>query len=144
MAQAWAEQSKMGQATTALDTPLLEQVESQVVARLSSGVTTTSWVDHDSTPPLVRTIIAMLYISWLIDKLYSEDEDLSSYAGRLAANAESMIMGIIAGDLEIPGVENSTGSGQPSFYPNDNSSAALPTAADPSLGPAMFSMGSVF
>ena len=143
-AQAWAEQTKMAKATVAIDTALLTQIESQVLARLSSAVTTTTWLTAATTPTLVHTIIAMLYISWLIDKFYAEDEDLNAYAGRLAANAEALMLGIIEGAIEIPGVENPSGSGQPSFYPNDESSSQLATAADPSLGPAKFSMGTVF
>ena len=143
-AQAWAEQTKMRKATEALDVPLLAQVESEVVARLSSATTTTTWLDPSSTPQLVRTIIAKMYISWLIDKFYAEDENLNAYAGRLAADASTLLLGIVAGDVEIPGVENTTGSGQPSFYPTDASSALLPTAADPSLGGPRFSMGTVF
>jgi hypothetical protein len=143
-AQAWAEQTKMVSATAALDTNLLGQIEEEVLAQISTAVTTTSWTSDANTPALVKTIIARMYISWLIDKHYSEDEDLNAYAGRLAAGASALLNGIVSGDIEIPGVDNTLGSGQPSFYPNDASSASVATAADPSLGPAKFSMGVVF
>lgn len=143
-ARAWAEQTKMGAATQTLNVDLLSQIESEVLATLSSSVDTTTWTSDTNTPPLVKTVIARLYISWLIDKHYSEDEDLNAYAGRLAAGAHALLAGIVSGDVEIPGVVNSLGSGQPSFYPNDASSSQRATYDDPSLGPAKFSMGSIF
>jgi hypothetical protein len=143
-AAAWAEQNKMAPVIAALDTALLAQVESVVLGRISTAVTTTTWTTSADTPALAKTIIAQLYISWLIDRQYSEDEDLNAYAGRLAANAESLLAGIVSGDIEVPGVENTLGTGQPSFYPTDNSSAASPTLDDPSLGGPKFSMGATF
>jgi hypothetical protein len=61
----------------------------------------------------------------------------------LKENAGMLIQGLIDGTIEIPGVPP-TSSPNPSFYPNDASSALEPTLEDPSLGPARFSMGKVF
>jgi hypothetical protein len=57
-----------------------------------------------------------------------------------------LITGIVAGSIEILEVGASV-TGQPSFYPDDNSSMQDPrdnNSADTSLGPAAFSMGQVF
>lgn len=133
-AAAWGESSKMGAALTTLNTDLLDQIESEVISRISSnGIDTTSWVDAASTPSLVQTVIAKLYVSWLIDRQYSEDTDLNAYGQRLAVNAETLLVGIQTGAIDIPG--STTPSGQPSFYPNDASSVD---------DPAAFSMGMTF
>jgi hypothetical protein len=142
-AAAWAEPSKMSVALQVLDTTLLDQLESEILPRLQSTVDTTTWTDAVSTPQIVRTLIAKTYVSWLIDRQYSEDEDLNSYAARLMGNADMILAGIIDGSIEIPGIPTGE-SGMPSFYPNDNSSASAPTYYDRSLGPAAFSMGQIF
>jgi len=132
----------MGPALAALDTNLLDQLESELIGRIEGyGVDVSSWTDDTNTPPLVQTIIAKKYVSWLIDRQYSEDEDLNAYAARLDANAEALMLGISNGEILLPGEDE---GGQPSFYPNDISSAQTPTADDPSLGPAKFSMGTIF
>jgi hypothetical protein len=146
--QAWGEPTKMGPALASITVEpyatLLAQVETQVLARVASSYTVTNWTNEASTPATIRTIIAMMYVSWIIDRQYSEDEDLNAYATRLAAQVELFLAGISDGSLEIPGVDNSLGSGQPSFYPNDESSSQCPTYDDPSLGGSRFSMGTVF
>jgi hypothetical protein len=145
-AQAWAEPTKLSM--TDLDTDLLNQVEAQVLGRIGYAypVDVLSWVDVASTPALVRNVIAMLYMSWYYDRQYSEDEgNLSDYARRLAAMAEMIIQGIIAGTIDLPEVPGTIGaSGGPGFYPTDASTASEPTAADMSLGPEAFSMGTRF
>lgn len=139
-AQSYAEPSKMSIAT--LDSELLGNIQGEVLARVDSVHDTTTWVDPVTTPDLVRTVITMLYVSWLYHRTYSEDEGDNEYAVRLAEKAEALIMGIIDGTIDLPGID--TGAGQPSFYPTDASSALEPTADDPSLGPAKFSMGQVW
>lgn len=141
-AQAWAEGTKL--TISALDTELELHMATEVIVRLDSVADTSTWVDSTSTPKIVRTIISKLYVAWLYDRQYSEDiADGSAYADRLKANAEMLIMGILDGTIDIPGVI-ATGSGTPGFYPTDASSALTPTFDDPSLGPAAFSMGKMF
>jgi hypothetical protein len=134
--QAWGEQTKMATALTSItaepNASLLAQVESIVLARIGTTYDTTTWVDPASTPATIRTIISMMFVSWVIDRQYSEDEDLNAYAARLAGQYEVLLAGIIDGSIELPGVPNTTGSGQPSFWPNNTTD-----------GPA-FSMGQVF
>lgn len=143
-AAAWGEPTKMGIALQSLDTALLDQLEGEILPRIQSTVDTTTWTDAVTTPQIVRTLIAKTYVSWLIDRQYSEDEDLNAYAARLMANATMLLEGIIDGSIEIPGVPDAANNGMPSFYPNDQSSAATPTYYDRSLGPARFSMGQIF
>jgi hypothetical protein len=141
-AQGWAELTKLE--LPALDLALLNQLESEILARLGSAVAISTWIDDTTTPELVQTIIAKTYVSWAYNRQYSENQSESNdYANLLLQNAEMLITGIVEGTIEIPNVPG-IGSGTPAFYPNDASSAMEPTADDMSLGPAKFSMGKVF
>jgi hypothetical protein len=143
-AQVWVEKTKLP--LGALDTGLESQIATQVLSRIALAYNTSGWTTSSNTPVLVRSIIAMLYVSWLYDRTYSEDEpDSNAWATRLAGMAETLILGIIDGTTDLVEVTDPIlqGSG-PAFYPNDVSSAQAPTCDDPSLGPASFSMGSIF
>ena len=86
-----------------------------------------------------------MFIAWLYRRQYSEDlgDNDASYAAQLEANANTIIVGIVDGSIEIP-TEPASNAGTPVFYPTDESSASDPTYDDPSLGPAKFSMSQVF
>lgn len=138
----WVETTKLN--ITALDVQFLPQIEAEVFARLGSVYDVLAWIDPDSTPMIVRVIVTKLYSAWIYDRAYSENQGISNdYAAMLRGNAEMLIIGLIDGTIEIPGV-TPISSADPSFYPNDASSAMDPTTDDPSLGPARFSMGKLF
>lgn len=140
--QSWLELTKLN--LPALNTDLLAQLEEEVLVQLSSVYNTSTWLDEVTTPKIVRVIIAKIYASIHIDKMYSENQDEGNdYAARLMANANMLLAGLMSGLFEIPGVV-SPNPGTPSFYPTDASSAMEPTTEDPSLGPARFSLGKVF
>ena len=91
--------------------------------------------DEPSTPQLVKTVISKLYVAWVIDRQYSEDDDLSAYAALLRGTAQTLMAGIVSSEIDIPGAAlGSSGDGLPSVYPTDN---------DPICGPA-FTMDAVF
>jgi hypothetical protein len=142
-AQGWAESTKL--VVSSLDASLLEQIESEIIARLNSIYNTTAWTTPNTTPRVVKTIIAKTYVAWFYDRQYSENQEQGNdYAAMLRQNAEMLMSGLIDGTIDIPG-ETPQGAGSgPSFYPNDASSAMEPTFDDPSLGPAKFSMGKMF
>lgn len=141
-AQGWGERTKLDLST--LDTDLLDQIESEVLARINSVYDTSLWISPATTPRLIRTIISKMYVSWFYDRQYSENQDEGNdYAALLRSNAEMLITGLLDGTIEIPGTTATT-SQIASFYPNDASSAQQPTADDMSLGPAKFSMGRPF
>lgn len=141
--QSWLELTKLSIA--ALNTDLLGQLEEEVLVQLSSVYATSTWVDETTTPKIVRVIIAKMYASWYIDKVYSENQDEGNdYAARLLANANMLLAGLVSGLFEIPEVPSPQNPGTASFYPTDASSAMQPTEEDPSLGPARFSLGKVF
>jgi hypothetical protein len=117
-ASAWGEKTKLAPALAQLDAELLNQIETEVVGNLAAVADTSTWVGSDSTPSLAKTVIAKLYVAWLIDRQYSEDQELSSYAALLRASAMSLQSQIVDGTIDIPGVI-ATGDGLPSVYPND-------------------------
>jgi hypothetical protein len=143
-AQAWAEGTKMS--LGALDAALLAQVESQVVAELDSSFDVTTWVNDTNTPAIVKSVIAMLYVSWVYDRQYSEDQEQGNdYAALLRGQAASLISGLKDGSIIIPGQSPDTGpSDTPVFFPTDASSALPATPLQPELGPASFHMGVIF
>lgn len=117
-AQAWGEKTKLLTALTTLDTDLLTQVEAEVLGRLAAVADTSTWINSATTPTLAKTIIAKFYVAWLIDRQYSEDEDLSSYAELLRSTAVALLDSIVSSEIDIPGVIV-TGDGLPSSYPDD-------------------------
>lgn len=142
-AQGWAEPTKLSVST--LNVSLLEQLESEILARINSSYDTTVWTTPANTPNVIKTIIAKMYVAWFYDRQYSENQDQGNdYAAMLRANAEMLIEGLVDGTITIPGVTPIGSGAGASFYPNDLSSASTPTFEDPSLGPAKFSMGKVF
>lgn len=140
--QAWLEPTKL--TISAVDTELEAHLASEVIVQLqSAGYDTSAWLTDTTTPKLVRTIISKMVAAWIYDRQYSEDiEQGNNYADRLKKNAEALLLGLIAGDIVLPGV--TAVAGVPVFYPTDASSAQEATRDDPSLGPAAFSMGMRF
>jgi hypothetical protein len=143
-ARGWVETSKFP--ISDLDDDLLVQVTEEVIGRIRSAYDTAPWTSPDTTPRLVRTAIAKTYVAWLYTRAYSEDQDASAYSSRILANAERLITGILDGTIELPNVPPATTTQTlgPAYYPSDLSSALEPTDDDPSLGPAVFSMGMKF
>jgi hypothetical protein len=143
-AQTWAERTKL--TLSSLDSGLVDQIASQVFSRVARAYDPTGWTSETTTPDLIRSIVAMFYVSWLYSKTFSEDSSgTPEYAIRLLAMAEELIAGLIDGTIDLPDVVTpSVASGPASFYPNDVSSAQPATSEDPSLGPARFTMGTIF
>lgn len=138
----WVETTKLN--ILSLDLNFLPQIEAEIFARLGTVYDVTPWLDPDSTPMIVRVIVTKTYSAWIYDRAYSENQGTNNeYATMLRANAEMLLIGLIDGTIEIPGV-TPISSPNPAFYPNDASSALDPTSDDPSLGPAHFSLGKVF
>lgn len=144
-AQTWGENTKLRLGS--LEDGLVTQVATQVLSRIALAYNVTGWTSNTNTPSLVRSVIAMMYVSWLYDRTYSEDEPNSNaWAVRLAEMADALIEGIVSGTIDLTD-DDTTGTLQgtsASYYPTDASSAQVPTSLDPSLGPARFTMGVVF
>lgn len=144
-ANAWLTETKLS--LTTLDNSLASQSALQVLPRLAGTFDTTSWTGDTNTPPLIRSIIAMYYVSWIYDRTYSDntDDTTSNFAFLLRQRADLVIEGLIGGALTLPEDPEANASvGQPTFFPNDASSANEPSTDFPSDGPAAFMMGTVF
>src|ERR1700753_3267635 len=101
-----AERTKLAIAT--IDTELLSSVESEILARLGAQIdaaTIASWLGPDTTPKLVRTIISRKYFALFYFRQYSEDvgPTENTYAEKLDASAEMLLMGILDGSIPLPG-----------------------------------------
>lgn len=128
-----------------VDSNLEGQMSSQVLSRIARMFDTSGWTDNTTTPTIIRSIIAMKYVSWMYSKYFSEDQvGTNEYALRLDQMAETLIAGILDGTVDVPGGGDPTGYGVAEYYPNDLSSAQEPTSDDPSLGGARFTMGVIF
>jgi hypothetical protein len=142
-ANAYADKNKL--IVTAVDVDLETSQAVQLFAKLGQVYDVSTWVDDTTTPSLVRKVLAMYYTGWFYLRTYSEDEDVSTYGQMLIRQADDLLAGIVAGtlvlsDVSVPAINPD----QPSFYPDDASSALTPTASDRSLGDAKFSMGTIW
>jgi len=146
-AQAWGESSKLK--ITSLDASLLAHVEAMVLAEIGRAydplLIQALWVNDATTPQIVRTLIAMRYVSLYYDRQYSEDEGRNPWGRRLENMAKSLSEAIQTGAVDIPEITGVTGIARsPRFYPNDASSAeAGATEEDPSAGPPLFTTNMV-
>lgn len=139
---AWVDPTKIP--LSALDQELLSHLEEEVLVQLVPQYNVSTWLSPETTPKIVRVIIAKVYASFYIDRAYSENQDVGNdYAARLQANANTLIMGLVNGSIQIPEIPPDNPSSA-SFYPNDASSSMEPTSDDPSLGGPWFSLGRVF
>lgn len=132
-----------------VDLDLLSSIVVEAFMQLQQLYDTTVWVDKSSTPKLVVKILAMLYVGWYYERVYSEDGNPNSYGLLQIARAQRLIDGIVSQSIDlIDSITPSTNQNDSAlFYPNDASSAMDPTdtsAPDTSVGPAYFSMGAIF
>jgi hypothetical protein len=143
-AQAWVTSERL--TITTIDADLEQQIVDIVMARIAPAYDVSSWTSSVTTPKLVRTIIATMYMSWLIHRYYAESEpDSNEYALRLAAIAEANILSILNGTAVLTEETDAPATtGSPAFYPTDASSAAIATSDDRSLGGPAFSMGQLW
>lgn len=146
-ANAWSEPTKLTLTPTTFnaDAELEQQIASQILSRLMGTFDTSTWTSETTTPKIVRTIIAMYFVSWIYDRAYSDDAEANAYAALLRQYADANIAGLIAGQIDLEEFPDANvGVGSPSFFPTDASSARVATPEAPSDGPPSFTMGTVF
>lgn len=143
-ANAWLESTKLSLPN--IETSLESQIGSQVLARLASTYDTSSWTDTNSTPVLVRSIIAMYYAAMIYDRAYTDDNDTTNNWAQILRNlADQNIAGLLSGAITlVEQPDDNSDVSTPVFFPNDLSSSQCPTEENPSDGPAAFMMGTVF
>lgn len=112
---AWSNGDKVTWADT-VDESLDSQIASQVLAKAARAFDTTTWIDNDTTPDLILSIIAMIYVGRKFQELYGEDSLNSDYGSALVTDAFNMLQNLIDGDLilldeDMLPIESSVGSG---------------------------------
>lgn len=143
-ANVWADKSKL--TVGSIDTDLEDAAATMVLAMISQVVDTSTFVDTTNTPSLVRKIIAMQYMGWFYERVYSEDENFDTYGKMLLQQAKSLADGIMNGTLFIQGLAPGVDLGNVivDYYPTDQSTATDTTFDDMSLGPEKFQMGMIW
>lgn len=141
-AQAWAESTKLP--VTTINADLEQAVTNLVFGQLRLLFPVTTWTNESATPPLIRTILAMNYIAAVYEKHYAQEEEAAAYAATLRNLASASIAGLLSGNVTMDEYVLPVDTGQPTFFPNDLSSALEPTTDSPSDGGPAFMMGSVF
>lgn len=136
-------------AFTAVDLDLESSVIAEIFAQIGQEYAVALWTQKSSTPALVIKIIAMFYVAWYYQRVYSEDNNPNSYGMLLIARGQRLIDGIVSGILNLPDSVTPAINVNDSalFYPNDASSLLNPNdtnAPDSSVGPAAFTMGKIF
>ena len=124
---------------------LEDSVVQEIFAQVGQVHDVTTWIARASTPKLIIKILAMFYVGWHYQKVYSEDDNPNSFGLLLIARGQRLVDGIISGAVELTDVTvPAKNDGTASFYPNDASSAQTPTTDDRSLGKEHFSMGMIW
>lgn len=123
-AQAWLEETKLTLGT--LEGELESQVSAQVLSSLADIYDVSLWTSPETTPKLVRSIIAMTYAARLYNRQYSEDVEVQSYGDRLLLMAAAALQSIADGSVTLLDAVVSTeaaAASSISFYPNDAAGA---------------------
>lgn len=140
--QNWLEPSKL---RINSDDDLVEEIHARsiVLGALQTRFDTSSWVEADSTPRLIRTIISMLVAAYRYNQAYSETlgEQSQSYADKLEERAYLLLQQVVDGQLVLEeATDGPAVDGTLSFYPTDSSTAK----DDEEDAGIMFTMGRKF
>lgn len=123
--QNWLERSKL---TLDSDDDLLEETHARsiVLSKLATRFDTSTWVDSDSTPKLVRTIISMLVAAYRYNAVYTEvpNPETETYGDKLEQRAMDLLQQVVDGGLVLEeATDGPAVTGTLSFYPTDASTA---------------------
>ena len=98
LVDAWTNTEKVTWAAV-VDESLDSQVASQVLARVSKAFDTSTWIDTDTTPRLILSIIAMNYVGRKFQEMYGDDSLNSDYGTAIITDANNLLINLLAGDL---------------------------------------------
>ena len=138
--QSWFTDDRLRLAPEQDNLPEETDVSNEVLARVSVRYDTTTWVDPDTTPALIRSVISARVGSIRYRKVYADQlEEGPNYADWLYDEwSETTLMGIIDGQiplLDAADLSTAQANAGPKFFPTDASSVD---------DPAVFSMGKTF
>ena len=130
---------------TEVDGDLEESVRVEIFSQVGVRYDTTTWINTADTPKLILKIMAMFYVGYYYQRVYSEDDNPNNYGFLQIQRGQRLIDGIIADAVDLPDIViPPKNNSQPSFFPNDASSALVANFDDPSLGGPKFTMSKVF
>ena len=135
MVQAWVNTGKVTWATT-VDAEFANQIASQVLAKAARAFDTSTWYDESTTPSLILSIIAMIYVGRKFQETYGDDSLNSDYGTALVTDANNMLENLISGDLILT---NADGDLITTVTDSVGSVSFEPTESDP-----LFSIGMTF
>lgn len=145
--QQWVQNSRL--TITGVDPTLESSAFSRVASALSLRYDTTTWLDDETTPSLVRSIISMLMGAWIINRAAGEaSNETDSYGLHLESSALTLLGGLTDGSITLddaPGAASSA-TGSPAFWPTDLATTIALDEGNDAEGAAgrMFSIGQAF
>lgn len=102
-AKAWLSETKID--LNELDDVFVDQLQSEILGRLSSVYQTSSWLTPSTTPTIIRKIISMRYVGWLYLRSFSEEAVENAYGMRLLIEADDLLNDATSGQLPIEGID---------------------------------------
>lgn len=118
--KAWFSETKISVPLSLTNDALLDQIQGEVIGQLGSRYSTESWLSPETTPALVRKIIAMRFTGWTYLRVFSEEDTENAYGMRLLLEADDLLVGLVSGSLPLieGGIEiPPTALGTPLFEP---------------------------
>ena len=100
LANAWTDKDRFN--LTAIDVNLENQIASQVIERASQAFDTSLWVNTDTTPTIIKSIIAMIYVG-RSGQARTQDNinGVDNYWTKLVEDAMRLLDSVIRGELVL-------------------------------------------
>jgi hypothetical protein len=118
--QQWAQQTKYQ--IQSVDAELEQVAVDTAFTLLGRRYDTATWLDSGTTPSLVLDMITMLVAAYTLRRAFGEEDGSHEYPDWLEMRAMTLLEGISAGLLDIPGVDVDPSSAEgstPAFFPTD-------------------------
>ena len=100
LANAWTDKDRFN--LTAIDVNLENQIASQVIERASQAFDTSLWVNTATTPTIIKSIIAMMYVG-RSGQARTQDNinGVDNYWTKLVEDAMRLLESVIRGELVL-------------------------------------------
>lgn len=102
LANAWTDKDRLD--LTAIDVNLENQIASQVIQRASRAFDTATWENSATTPPIILSIIAMVYAGrYGQSKTQDNISGIDNYWTKLVEDANKILESLIIGEITLRG-----------------------------------------
>ena len=100
LANAWTDKDRFN--LTAIDVNLENQIASQVIERASQAFDTATWENSATTPPIILSIIAMIYTGrYGQSKTQDNISGIDNYWTKLVEDANKILENLIIGEITL-------------------------------------------